>query len=83
MKTNTQKDEEIGVTGPKQHSLAPGIRFRAPRHMLRRLTHESRRLAQKKHTNTHVAWFEAPVTWFLAPDARSLLVKALFCVFLV
>jgi len=47
MEANTQKDEEIGVPEPRQHSHALGTSFRASGHMRRRLAHECRRLVPK------------------------------------
>jgi len=47
MEANTQKDEEIGVLGPRQHSHAPGTHFREPEHMIRHLVHECRCLAPR------------------------------------
>ena len=43
-KQTPKKDEEIGVSGPIQHSHAPGTHFRATGHMLRRLVHASRHI---------------------------------------
>jgi len=74
MKANTQKNKEIGVLGPRQQSHASGTRFCAPRHMLRGLEHECRRLAPR---NT------LTFTWSMVLGACFLWDKVLFCDFLV
>jgi len=41
METNTQKDEEMGISRPRQHSHVPSTHFCAPEHMMKRLTPEN------------------------------------------
>jgi len=59
MEGNTQKNKEIGVSAPRQHSHSPGTHLCAHRHMLRCVSHGSRRLAlgvspqfTRKHNQT-------------------------------
>jgi hypothetical protein len=51
MEANTQKEEEIGVMEPNQHSHVLDTKLCVNRHMRRRLTHASRCLApETPHT---------------------------------
>nr|ABE87605.1 hypothetical protein MtrDRAFT_AC153123g6v2 [Medicago truncatula] len=44
IEANIEKDKGTTVSAPRQHSYACGTQFRAPRPMLTRLMHGSRRL---------------------------------------